>query len=209
MGIDNYLVFLGASVIYALTPGVDFLLVLNRALFFGKNAGLLTTLGNCGGLLVHTILAALGISALVSQSETAFAVIQYGGACYLVIFGVLCLIKSRATAQAAAAGQTVHSARFYFVSGFTTNLFNPKIVLFFLAFFPQFVSRGAMGSPWPYAALGVSYIIITLVCLGLLSFFASAFATRVLHSPRFTVLMHRVTGVLFIGMGVSVALMKH
>lgn len=208
MGIDNFFLFVASSVIYSLTPGIDFLLVLNRSLFFGRSAGLITSLGINTGLVFHTALAALGVSALISASDLAFPVLKYGGACYLVIFGLFTFINSRKEVKGGTGRRPEHSARYYFLSGLMTNLFNPKIVLFFVAFFPQFVRLDAVGSPIPYLTLGVVYTLVSLVCLALLGIFSSAFAERVLKSPRFTILMHRTTGVLFIVMGISVAFME-
>ena len=207
MGIDNFPFFLFSSVLFCFTPGLDFLLVLNRSLFYGRTAGLISSLGINTGLVFHTALAALGVSALISSSDIAFPVLKYGGACYLVIFGLLTVIHSGKKIQGKSGKPSPRDARFYFLSGLTTNLFNPKVILFFVAFFPQFVSKNAMGSPAPYMLLGVSYTIVSLICLALLCVFSSALAPRILHSPRFTVLMHRTTGALFILMGISVALM--
>jgi threonine/homoserine/homoserine lactone efflux protein len=203
--IDNFPFFLFSSVVYSLTPGIDFLLVLNRSLFFGRAAGLITSFGINFGLVFHTAFAALGVSALISGSDIAFPVIKYAGACYLVLFGLLTLLSSRKDVRSGAEKRAGRGARFYFLSGLANNLLNPKIVLFFVAFFPQFVSEKGAGSPGPYLLLGLTYTLVSLACLALLSFFASAFAARVLQSPRFTVLMHRITGVLFLFMGLSVA----
>lgn len=205
VGIENFPLFLVSSILYSLTPGIDFLLVLNRSLFYGRSAGLITSLGINAGLVFHTILAALGVSALISSSEIAFPVLKYAGAFYLVVFGFFTIVQSRREVQGGAGKRPAHSYRYYFLSGLTTDLFNPKIVLFFVAYFPQFVSREAVGSAMPYMFLGLSYTLVSLVCLSLLGVFSSAFASRVLYSPRFNMLMHRVTGVLFICMGVSVA----
>jgi len=208
MGIENVPLFLSSSVIFCLTPGLDFLLVLNRSLFYGRSAGLITSLGINFGLLFHTALAAFGVSAFISSSDLAFPVIKYAGAWYLVIFGVLSIINSSKEAGASAASRPAHSARYYFLSGLGTNLLNPKIILFFLAYFPQFVSKNAVGSPAPYLALGACYTLVSLICLALLCVFSSAVASRILYNPRFTVLMHRTTGVLFILMGLSVAFIE-
>ena len=208
MGIENFPLFLSSSVIFCLTPGIDFLLVLNRSLFHGRSAGLITSMGINFGLFFHTALAAFGVSALISSSELAFPVIKYAGACYLVIFGILGIINSSRKAGAGAASRPAHSARFYFFSGLSTNLLNPKIILFFLAYFPQFVSKSAVGSAVPYLTLGAAYTLVSLVCLTLLCVFSSAAASRILYNPRFTVLMHRTTGVLFILMGLSVAFIE-
>lgn len=208
MGVEHYAVFILSSVVYSLTPGIDFLLVLNRSLFYGRRAGLVTSLGINSGLVVHTALAALGISALVASSDIAFPILKYAGAAYLVLFGLLTLLRSGRSAELKSAAHTTRSDRFYFLSGVMTNLFNPKIILFFIAFFPQFVSREAMGNPLPYMVLGVSYTVTSLICLSFLCLFASSVASRVLQGPRFTILMHRVTGVLFIVMGLNVAFLK-
>ncbi|MDL2316286.1 LysE family translocator, partial [Desulfovibrio sp. OttesenSCG-928-A18] len=208
MSIENFPLFLVSSVLYSLTPGIDFLLVLNRSLFYGRSAGLITSLGIHSGLVFHTALAALGVSALISNSEIAFPVIKYAGAAYLVVFGLITILHSRKEIQGRGGTRPAHGLRYYFFSGLSTNLCNPKIILFFVAYFPQFVSRDAVGSATPYLLLGATYTLVSAFCLALLCLFSSAFASRVLYSPRFTILMHRVTGVLFIVMGVSVAFLR-
>lgn len=208
MGIDNFFLFFASSVVYSLTPGIDFLLVLNRSLFFGRSAGLITSFGINSGLVFHTVLAAFGVSAFISASPLAFPVLKYGGACYLFIFGLFTFIRSGREVKSGTGQRPGRGARYYFLSGLMTNICNPKIVLFFVAFFPQFVRSSSVGSAVPYLLLGVTYTLVSLVCLALLCVFTSAFAERVLKSPRFTVLMHRTTGVLFILMGVSVAFME-
>ena len=207
-GTINFPFFLLSSVLYSLTPGIDFLLVLNRSMFFGRRAGMLTSLGVHAGLVCHTLLAALGVSALISSSEVAFPIIQYAGAGYLIIFGLLTVINSRKKNVVQPGEQPKQSAGYFFLSGLTADLFNPKVILFFLAFFPQFVSQDSVGDILPYLYLGATYTIVSLLCVGVLCVVSSAFASRVLKSPRFTILMHRVTGCLFILMGISVAFME-
>ena len=94
MGIENFSFFPSSSVLFCFTPGLDFLLALNRSLFYGRTAGLITSLGINAGLVFHTALAAPRVSALISNSEIAFPVLKYGGAYYLVIFGLLTIAQS-------------------------------------------------------------------------------------------------------------------
>jgi threonine/homoserine/homoserine lactone efflux protein len=137
MGITNLGLFLVASIALILAPGPDSLYVLARGLGQGRRAGVIAALGSSSGLLAHTTLAALGLAVLLQTSEVAFTVVRVGGALYLIYLGVRALLSRERFAIGASAAQ--FSPRRMYLQGLLTNLLNPKIALFFIAFLLQFV----------------------------------------------------------------------
>ena len=207
-GIENFGLYLFSAFIFTITPGLDTLLVLNRSLTGGRRAGTLSSIGISISIMCHTTLAAFGLSLLIAQSETAFAVLKYLGAAYLCYMGLSSIIPRKAgelTPQKPEEGPARDSG-YYLFSGLTTNLLNPKVILFFLAFFPQFVSKGSLHAPAPYIILGLTYSVMSVIWLSFLSWFASSLANRLLHSRGFKVWMDRFSGLIFIIMGIKIAL---
>jgi threonine/homoserine/homoserine lactone efflux protein len=200
------LTYLAASFALVLAPGPGQALVIARSVEGGARAGLLTAVGLEIGTLIHTFAAAVGISAILATSATAFSIVKYAGAAYLVVLGVLTLRHSRRTRgtndqipTAAPVGRRLlmHAA--------FTGLLNPKVAVFFLAFLPQFVrpERGAV--ILQFLVLG-----IILALLGLLFDACVAVATgrargRLLSSPSFASWRERVTGTVLIALGLRLA----
>ncbi len=135
-GILNFWTFVATAAFFVITPGGDTLFVLNKSIGQGRRAGLFSTLGINAGLLIHTLAAALGVSVLIANSALAFALLKYAGAAYLVYLGVVKLLM-KAKPFAATAERIPQSKRQHFTSGLLTNLFNPQVALFVLAFFPS------------------------------------------------------------------------
>jgi threonine/homoserine/homoserine lactone efflux protein len=140
------LVFLAATTALNLSPGPDMLYVISRSLDQGRRAGIVSALGIGAGTLVHTVAAAVGLSAIVLSFPIAFEVVRYAGAAYLVYLGVRMLLRSRQNASTSFT-KPVAQGRLssIFRQGVITNVLNPKVALFFLAFLPQFVNY-SMGS---------------------------------------------------------------
>lgn len=212
-GIENYGLYFVSAFILTMTPRLDTVLVLNRSITAGRRAGVFSALGVSLGLLVHTSLAAFGLSMLIAQSELAFAALKYCGAAYLCYLGLTSLLRRRESsllaagepAAAAGSGNWARSSGYYFLSALATNLLNPKVILFFLAFFPQFISPGHLGAPTPYFVLGVTNVLQTALWFIGLSLFASMLAGRLLHSRAFKRWMDRCSGAVFLLMGVKLA----
>jgi threonine/homoserine/homoserine lactone efflux protein len=120
-----------------MTPGPDTLYVLARSLGQGRRAGIISAIGICCGFLVHTAAAAIGLSAILMASSLAFTVVKYAGAGYLIYLGIRTLTTRAAAHEVSLAMVTAYPR--LFVQGFLTNVLNPKVALFFLAFIPQFV----------------------------------------------------------------------
>ena len=197
----HFLVFLGAATLLAAAPGPGMLYVLARTLAGGKREGILSSLGTfCGGL-VHVVAAATGLSLLLAASATAFAIIKYAGAVYLVYLGVRMILDADHEAEVPIQA----SRRNPFCQGVATEALNPKTALFFLAFIPQFVNRAAGHVIWQFLILGA--ISVTLNTSGdlLVTLLASPIAARLRSSFTLRRRQRRLTGATLIGLGVYLA----
>ena len=195
-----FAVFLTASIVISITPGPDLTYVFARGLAHGRKAGLVSVAGVVSGLIVHTLLVALGLAALVAESDTAFDIIRYAGAAYLLWMGIR-LIRTRAGLSANGSPTEGRWSAIY-LQGLLTNLLNPKILLFFLAFLPQFASplRGSV-------ALQILILGGILIACGLVALMGTALASGTLrealaHHPLWLRIQNIVTGSLMIALAV-------
>lgn len=207
-GIQHFTTFLVASIIFVMTPGADTMLVLNKAMLRGRTAGWFTTIGVNIGVLIHTTFAAFGLSLFIAQSATLFAVVKYAGAAYLIWLGakqILPRAQTRPT-RTNTEGTSRTGYRFHLLSGVMTNILNPKVILFFIAFFPQFIRPESLHNPIPFILLGVVYAALGIIWFSILSVFASSAAERLMRTDRFRIWMDRFSGAVFILMGIKIAL---
>jgi len=195
-------VFLAATLALNLTPGPDMLYVITRGATEGRGAGVVSALGIATGCVVHTLAVALGVSGLLAAVPIAYDVLRYLGAAYLVYLGVRRLIGS-APAHAAAATQHTGLWRVY-RQGVLTNVLNPKVALFFLAFLPQFVDRSAGGMSLALAALGTIFNVSGTIVNVLVALAASG-AAQWTRRPALATWAGRVGGVVFVGLGLRLA----
>jgi len=204
----HLLAFVGVAILVVITPGPDTLLVTKNALLHGRRVGLATVAGVSLGLIVWTTAAALGIAALVRESELAFTLVKIFGALYLAWLGLSALRAASHPLEpgdfADAAPARVASVRQGYRQGLLTNLGNPKIAIFFTSLLPQFVS-GQRPGPVPFIVLGA---VFSLMGLGWLSCYVllAARLSRLLANRRVKAAIDRVTGVVLIGVGVRLAL---
>ena len=164
MAIDHLLLFVAAGLLLNLTPGPDVLYIVTQAVRHGLRAGLVAALGITAGCFVHIFAAAVGVSALMLASATAFALLKWLGAAYLVYVGIRMVLARAPTAQALdvpdSATQTpagVQELKTIFMRGFWTNALNPKVALFFLAFLPQFIAPTVAHKPLAFLLLGLLF----------------------------------------------------
>lgn len=200
-GIINYWVFLVSGILLNLAPGPDTLYILGRSISQGRKAGVVSALGISTGAFLHTTLAALGLSIVLAQSALAFNTIKYAGVAYLIFLGIRTLVtKSGAIAVRETAAE---EPRKIYWQGVFTNLFNPKVALFFLAFLPQFVDPANAYGPLPFILLGLTFITTgTIWCLIVAG--SASFATRQLRkNQKVSVILNKLTGILFIGLGLN------
>jgi len=208
MGVENFLTFIIAATIFAITPGLDIMFILNKSIGQGKKAGIYATLGINTGVLVHTVFAALGLSLIIARSVLAFSVLKYLGAAYLIYLGITRLISKEALFNTEVINKPASTNKQNYISGLINNVLNPKVALFVLAFFPQFIRRESIHSPIPFIVLGVTYAIIGIVCLLVLTLFASTFSKKLADNPNASNWLNKFSGVTFILMGLKVALTK-
>ena len=214
LGIHNLALFVLTGWALNLTPGPDVFYMVTHALKNGWRAGTIAVAGICAGCLVHVAAATVGLSALVAASATAFTVLKWVGAAYLVYVGFK-MLTSKADPNAinniaARAYSTDVTGQFsyrkVFLQGFWTNTLNPKVALFFLAFLPQFISPSAAHPSLAFLFLGVLFIINSIpINMGyvLLAAWVSQRAGVVQRSLHW---LERVAGAVFIGFGVKLAL---
>lgn len=201
---SNILLFVATSLIVILVPGQDMVLVMSHGMAQGSRAGLITAAGVSVGHLGHTILAALGLCALLKSSEFLFDVLKYIGAAYLAYLGLRLIFTRQDRLDISGSGNATLSR--LFVTGALSNLSNPKITVFYFAFLPQFVPAG-IDNPWVYlVALGSGFSLLTFLLkapLGVFSGLASAWVTG---RPIVISMINAVSGVVLIGLGVKLAM---
>jgi threonine/homoserine/homoserine lactone efflux protein len=199
--------FMIAALVLLLTPGPAVLYIVARSIDQGRRAGLVSVLGVHVGTLAHIFAAAAGLSALLAASATAFGVVKYLGAAYLIYIGVRRLLDRR-VAGALGPGRPKPLRR-AFLDGVIVNVLNPKTALFFLAFLPQFVtvSHGHVGAQ--IVGLGVVFVLLGAVTDSLYALTAGSAAQWLRGRPRFLASERWISGSLYIGLGVVAALSSH
>lgn len=225
LGIVHLGLFCGAVVLLNLTPGPDTAFIVGQSVTRGRRAGLMAVLGISLGCVVHTLALALGLSALIAASANAFMLIKIVGAAYLIYLGVRMIIATLRVKSAPDAvmtesaaietaslrmpidrGTTRISARRTFAQGFVTNVLNPKVVLFFLSFFPQFVSTDSTTKGFAFAALGGVMIVISTIYNGIVAWLAGSITHRMHGAPRVKAWLERSVGAAFVALGARLAL---
>jgi threonine/homoserine/homoserine lactone efflux protein len=208
-GIDHLWLFVIAGILLNLTPGPDVLFIVTHSLRSGARAGMVAACGITAGCFVHIAAAALGVSALMAASATAFTVLKWAGAAYLVWVGVgMLLARKPAGLVLEAAGEVplAPSLRRIFLQGFWTNALNPKVALFFLAFLPQFIPQGVQSTTVAFLFLGLIFNFNGLWVNLCWASVAAWLAVRVRAVQRGMNMLERAAGVMFIGFGLKLAL---
>jgi threonine/homoserine/homoserine lactone efflux protein len=197
-----------AAIALVIAPGPGQALVLARTVEGGTRAGVLTAVGLEIGTLAHTCAAALGLSAILATSATAYTMVKYAGAAYLMALGSMAIWHTKRSSTAAVPMPRVQSASGprLVVHAAVTGVLNPKVAVFFVAFLPQFVDpdRGAVLAQ--FLALGVLLASFGFAFDTTLSAVAGRARDRLIGSPRFTAWRERVTGAVMIGLGLRLAL---
>lgn len=209
-GIHDLGIFVASGILFNLAPGPDVLYVVSRSAGQGARGGAIAALGIGTGCFVHIAAAAIGLTALLAASATAFTVVKLAGAAYLVYSGLAMIVslrKKAATGEAAAAClPRVAGARAIYVQGFFTNALNPKVALFFLAFVPQFIDQAAPQKAWAFVCLGLILTCTGTACNLLYAWGTARMAAGVGRAVRARALFTKGVGALFILLGVKLAL---
>ncbi len=201
----NTALFITASLAVIVAPGPDNIYVLTRGVAQGREVALASAWGMCSGLLFHTTLAALGLSAILARSAVAFSVVKYAGAAYLMYLGIRALLSKEEFASSAEEALPAR-LRSFFLRGLTMNLLNPKVAVFFLAYLPQFASPGTGGVALQLLALGLIFALLSVVIFSTIALFSGILGDRLSRNPRFASVLQWLTGCVLVGLGVRLAL---
>ena len=206
-GIHDFGLFLAAGILLNLTPGPDTVYILGRSIAQGREAGIASALGICVGSIFHSCAAALGLSAILATSAVAFAAIKLLGGAYLIFLGIKMLLDRRRQLSLPSnfRRRTTIAA---FRQGVFTNVLNPKVALFFLAFLPQFIDPASNMKVFAFLMLGLTFVTTgTIWCL-ILAWFASAFSERLRTNETIGQWLNRAAGALFVFLGARLATTK-
>jgi threonine/homoserine/homoserine lactone efflux protein len=230
LGIHGYLLFVAAGVLLNLTPGQDTMFIIGRSLSGGQRSGVAAAFGIAVGSIGHTLAAALGLSVILATSAAAFTVVKFAGAAYLIYLGARLLLSKHAAAVPAAATAPAPAtapasasasasatppgaaprapssgARAAFGQGILTNLLNPKVALFFLAFLPQFIDSTSPTRTLAFLLLGATFVTTGLAWCLVLAVAAGRLQAFFLRNPNMRVLLDRAVGALFLALGARLA----
>jgi threonine/homoserine/homoserine lactone efflux protein len=200
--------FLVAAVLVTLAPGPDNLMVLGLGMARGRRAGMAFGLGCAAGCLSHTALAALGISALIAASPLAFAALKVTGGLYLVWLGWQAIRNARPLGAPAAAPAAPEAPARLFARGLLANAVNPKVILFFLAFLPQFVDAGRGDAGWQIAQLGLVFALETALIFGAIGWSAGRLGGWLGRRPRVGAWLDRLAGGIFVALGLRLIIAR-
>jgi RhtB (resistance to homoserine/threonine) family protein len=207
-GIVHFEFFVAAVFLLNVTPGPDTAYIVGRSVAQGRGAGLMSALGISAGCCVHSLACAFGLTALLAASATAFTVIKFVGAFYLIYLGVRLVFARPAADQAAGEARGAgapKSLRQLFLQGFWTNVLNPKVVLFFVSFFPQFVTTGSDHKALAFLTLGAVFVLMSMAWNSFLAWIAGSVTRRFSGKPSVKKWLDRGVGSAFVGLGIKLA----
>lgn len=200
MFLSNLLLFAGIILVLALTPGPDVTYITTRGMAQGRKAALLSTAGICIGYLVYTMLAALGLSALLQSSALAFDVVRYAGAIYLLYLGIRSFLSKAGGLLTKGEVNATPPSRIL-LQGILTSMLNPKGILVFAALLPQFVNSHLGSVSWQMTALGLTFTLICLCVYGGYAYISGSLGQKLATQPRFASVLKYLTGSVLIGLG--------
>lgn len=204
-GIQNFEAFLVACVVLNLLPGSDTFYILGRSLAHGKAVGIASALGISAGILLHSIASAVGLSAIITSSDTLFMLIKMAGAVYLVYLGVHMLRQNNSETLSKASSSQA-SAKAAFKQGLITNVLNPKIAIFFLAFLPQFITSDNTSPMLSLSLLGLTFVCTSTIWTLILAWSSSVLGDLMKKNPLVITYMNRGAGALLVGLGIKLAI---
>jgi threonine/homoserine/homoserine lactone efflux protein len=204
LGIHDYWIFVASAILLNIAPGQDTIYILGRSIGQGRRIGIASALGVSAGTLVHTIAAALGLSAIVATSATAFLLVKLAGAAYLVYLGVRALWSPSTVLPATNEIGTTNAWR-AFRQGLVTNVLNPKVALFFLAFLPQFVAVDTPAKTAAFLVLGLTFVTTGTVWVLVLAVAAAQVRTFFAQRPQVQAWISRAMGCVFVFLGIRLA----
>jgi len=207
MFLSNLLLFASIIVVLALTPGPDVIYITTRGMAQGRRAALLSTVGICIGYLVYTMLAALGVSAVLQASALAFDIVRYVGAIYLVYLGIRSFL-SKAGGPLTKGEVNAAPPRRILQQGILTSMLNPKGILVFASLLPQFVNSHLGSVPLQMTAFGLTFTLICFCIYGGYAYLSGSLGEKLATQPRFASVLKYITGSVLIGLGVRLLFLE-
>lgn len=199
------LIFIITSIVIILTPGQDMLIVMSRSLAQGQKAGVITALGVSVGLMGHTLLATLGLGALLMASDWVFNIIKFVGAAYLIYIGYQ-LLRSKESKLTLKSDLKKVSYSKMFLQGAFTNISNPKITIFYFSYLPQFVTQNSGNETLHLFILGLTFAILTFVIKSSIGVLSGLLSFWIKTRPVILEYIHKTSGVILIALGIKLAL---
>jgi threonine/homoserine/homoserine lactone efflux protein len=209
LGTHDILLFILSGLLLNVAPGPDFAYIVGRSTQLGWKGGVTAALGIGTGVLIHVASAAMGISALLAASATAFTIVKFFGAAYLVYIGTKMLLTQGKSYQSQLSVQSASvSLAMVFRQGFITNVLNPKVALFFLAFLPQFIDTDASSKVLAFLVLGLIFDLNGTLWNVLVAWISARAARTIHETPQLHRWIDRLLGTLFIYLGIRLALFQ-
>ena len=205
-GVHDFALFVASGILLNLTPGADTLYIVTRATTLGRKAGAVAALGIAAGCCVHIVAAGLGLSALLATSAAAFTAVKLAGAAYLIYMGIVLWRTGPRSPKLAAAPLPATPLPRIFVQGALTNVLNPKVALFFLAFLPQFVDPAGTHRLAAFLLLGTVFNTTGLVWNLFVAWSSAGIGRRINGLPVRMHALHRIAGAVFVALGIKLAL---
>lgn len=206
IGIIDFGLFVTLSWVLIITPGPDLLYVLTRGISIGRKAGLISAVGVTLGILVHTTFAALGLSIILKTSALAFMIVKSIGAGYLIYIGIKTILEKKKFDLKKA--KEIKNNKI-FIQGLVSNILNPKVALFFMAFLPQFVNvKGQESVAIQFVVLGLVFAFFTLIFLTILGYFSGMIGQYLMKNSAIAKRLQSISGFILILLGIRIAFMK-
>ena len=204
-GITGYFGFLASSIMLNMVPGADTIYILSKAITGGKKKGIVSALGISTGILIHTVLASLGLSAILASSALAFNLMKLAGAAYLIVMGIRTIFSKKELLPTGESEQEdTESVWKIYRQGVLTNALNPKVALFFLSLRPQFVSADNGYGPLPFLLLGLSFFATSTLWSVFVAFLSSLLSRVLRSNERISKWMSKISGGIYILLGIHV-----
>ncbi|PLX66627.1 MAG: lysine transporter LysE [Denitrovibrio sp.] len=203
--LDQILLFASTAILLALAPGPDILYVVTRGITQGRSSALAAAAGFSIGNIVHTTFAIIGVSAIIKASATAFTIIKIAGAIYLIYIGIKIFRSGSASAEK---DKKLLAPKTVFIQSFTANILNPKVAIFFIALFPQFIRSQNGHESIQMALLGAEFILCTFFVFSACALFSGHIGEFLKKKQTSAGLLNKLAGAVLIGLGVALAFSK-
>jgi threonine/homoserine/homoserine lactone efflux protein len=205
IGINDFLIFAFASLILNITPGNDMLYVATRSTSLGVKAGIVSALGIAGGCIVHLLAAVIGLSAIIASSAIAFDIIKYAGAAYLIYLGIRSFFSKENKFNITNNIEKKSLSKLFW-QGVFTNVLNPKVALFFLAFLPQFIHPEKGNTAMQILLLGLWFNFSGTIVNTVVAILFGKLGNWLANKQAFIKWQNKITGLLLVGLGIKIAL---